>query len=192
MKNLAAISLATVSLDRDWLGIFGGVLGQAVLIAAVVSLVSGSARSAVDGFDNLAASFGSFIDDKFALCFVCAGAGVALLLYYLFVGQASLTGTLAAVAPASLALSALGRKEGALYTVARSVTARNIYGTLMPDDMRLNGLLSGLVLGSGLAILFSATMERSDAIFITGVALIAIGGMLWLIFGAAAQSGAPR
>ena len=175
-----ASSLLLISSGTKLTGILGGILGQSVLLAAVISLATGGGSQAVKGCRLLSVALETVKSDRSALPWLAIGAGAALLIFAL-TGQPSYTGLLAALAPASLVLTAWGQGSGMIKSLLQSVTARKTPEGLQEDIPSLQGIYFGLTAGFALALLL-ALVKQGALIWALGIFLPLVGAVAQLIF----------
>lgn len=182
VRLLNSLLLSDTSL-RSVVGSFGSILGQSVLLGAVISLVRGGGKDLGSGLGLLPKGLSSFSEDKSAIAWAVIGAGAALLLYEIFVGKAQFTGILGSVAPASLVLMSWGQGSGMIHSLVQSVTANKVEGVLQENKSSLNGLYLGLTAGFSLALLLAIAGQNS-LIIALGLFLPLLGLVLHFIFNA--------
>ena len=180
-----ASSLLLISSGTKLTGILGGILGQSVLLAAVISLATGGGSQAVKGGGLLSVALETVKSDRSALPWLAIGAGAALLIFAL-TGQPSYTGLLAALAPASLLLTAWGQGSGMINSLLQSVTARKTPEGLQEDIPSLQGIYFGLTAGFALALLL-ALVKQGALIWALGIFLPLVGAVAQLILGGGAK-----
>lgn len=180
-----ASSLLLISSGTKLTGILGGILGQSVLLAAVISLATGGGSQAVKGCRLLSVALETVKSDRSALPWLAIGAGAALLIFAL-TGQPSYTGLLAALAPASLVLTAWGQGSGMINSLLQSVTARKTPEGLQEHIPSLQGIYFGLTAGFALALLL-ALVKQGALIWALGIFLPLVGAVTQLIFGGGAK-----
>lgn len=157
---------------RGTLGqIVGGAFGKGMVISAFMSLFGGELGSVFGGIKQ------AFSRGK-SIWLTVAGFGAAVICYQLFAGYAGTYGIAVAVSGAVVSLQALGGNTGFFGSLARSVVSRKINGVRTAAESRVNGLLTGAVLG----FTVSAALSRFYIPWWIGGGIMVLGIILSLIF----------
>ena len=177
------LTFARGGMGRSVAGWFGGLLGKTTVAAMLFSLFGGGFKSLGSGVKSL---FRKTNFQKNALGSLTFGAGLALIAYQAFAGDASLTDTMSAISGALLSVMALGRGSGFLWSMAESITARKTGKTRNAQKEKLQGMLTGMTFGFTLGALVTF-IPFGWCSLILGGTLLVIGIVLSLVFGKAKE-----
>ncbi len=144
---LSWITFAQGGLGDGALGILGGFFGKVVVASGLFALIDGGK----DIGEGMKKWFNCFNDTP-NIGAVLTGAGLSLILYNFFVANAGFGDTMVAITGAILALQALGSQNGFIFGMARSIMSRKLGSNRIPNETKANAFVSGLGLGSALAI----------------------------------------
>ena len=154
VKLLSWLTFAEGGVERDGLGVLGGIVGKGGTAVALGSLFSGGLKSALGGIRSLFSKKRQ--GGSAALLLIGAAAGIAIDLFC--VGAPSASATMAGISGALLSLQALGGRSGFLYSVAESLTAGKTDGVRVAQDGKIASLLGGSALGFGAVTAISAIL----------------------------------
>ena len=144
---LSWITFAQGGLGDGALGILGGFFGKVVVASGLFALVDGGK----DIGEGMKKWFNCFNDTP-NIGAILTGAGLSLILYNFFVANAGFGDTMVAITGATLALKALGSQNGFIFGMARSIMSRKLGSNRIPNESKTNAFISGIGLGSALAI----------------------------------------
>ncbi len=145
VRVLNWLTFAEGGLDRGPAGMIGGLAGKGAVAVMLSSLFSGGIPNTIKG----AAGIFKKSDDKKSIPLFIAGFLLGGLGYLAFAGfdNVSATTSMAGIAGAVLALQAVGQKDGWIYRIAQSLTAKKINGIRSSQDGKISSLLGGVALG---------------------------------------------
>lgn len=144
---LSWITFAQGGLGDGALGILGGFFGKVVVASGLFALVDGGK----DIGEGMKKWFNCFNDTP-NIGAILTGAGLSLILYNFFVANAGFGDTMVAITGATLALQAFGSQNGFIFGMARSIMSRKLGSNRIPNESKTNAFISGIGLGSALAI----------------------------------------
>ena len=144
---LSWITFAQGGLGDGALGILGGFFGKMVVASGLFALIDGGK----DIGEGMKKWFNCF-NDISNIGAVLTGEGLSLILYNFFVANAGFGDTMVAITGAILALQALGSQNGFIFGMARSIMSRKLGNNRIPNVSKANAFVSGIGLGSALAI----------------------------------------
>ena len=177
------LTFAQGGMGRSVGGWLGGLLGKTTVAAMLFSLFGGGFKSLGSGIKSL---FRKTNFQKNVLGSLMLGAGLALIAYQAFAGDASLTDTMSAISGALLSIMALGRGNGFLWSMAQSITARKTGKMRTAQKEKLQGMLTGMTFGFTLGALVTFIPFGWLPVILGGVLLVA-GIILTLVFGKAKE-----
>ena len=173
VQTLSALTFAKGGMSSFLPKIFGGLLGKCAVATAFFSLGAGGlgamkrglsalfGRREKNGKNGTNENNGMNGEESgnrlHNLPSLIGGAGIALILYQCFVGNADVSGVMAAVAGATLSLQALGERDGFLTRMLRSVTAS--YDK--KEKIRTGNFAKAQMLAKGLMLGFTAAIPLS-------------------------------
>ncbi|WP_081664811.1 zinc-ribbon domain-containing protein [Butyrivibrio sp. FCS006] len=131
--------------DRDGLGVIGGLAGKGTVAVMLSSLLSGGIPNTIKG----AAGIFKKSEEKKSIPLFIVGILLGGLGYIAFAGinNVSAITSMAGIAGAVVALQAVGQKDGWIYRIAQSLTAKKINGIRTSQDGKITSLLGGVALG---------------------------------------------
>ena len=177
------LTFAQGGMGRSVVGWLGGLLGKTTVAAMLFSLFGGGFKSLGSGVKSL---FRKTNFQKNVLGSLMLGAGLALIAYQAFAGDASLTDTMSAISGALLSIMALGRGNGFLWSMAQSITARKTGKMRTAQKEKLQGMLTGMTFGFTLGALVTFIPFGWLPVILGGVLLVT-GIVLTLVFGKAKE-----
>ena len=108
---------------------------------------------------------------------ILTGVGLSLILYNFFVANANLGETMVAITGIILSLQALGSQNGFIFRMARSIMSKKLGNNRMSNDAKANAFISGIGMGSVLAIPLSV-LPFGFIPYLIGIFLFIIGIIL--------------
>ncbi|MBE6910194.1 MAG: zinc-ribbon domain-containing protein [Ruminococcaceae bacterium] len=153
VDGLSWLTFAGNGARREGLGLLGDIAGKGVVASVLASLFSGGIKSAAGGFGAILSR-----GEKGSVVLTALGAVFALALYLAFAGiETAGAGTaMAGIAGALAAVQSLGSRDGFLYSLAESLTAKQVNGVRTAQTGRIRSLLGGTALGFALFTVLSA------------------------------------
>ena len=155
IKALSWLTFSEGGLDRDGIGMIGGIFGKGIVAVALTSLINGGWRDVAAGCKTMFG--GKKGDEKPKALHLIIGAIIGVLGYYAFVGFRNASGitTMAGISGILLSLESLGSKDGFLYRFAQSLTSRVQNGVRTAQNGKVAGLFTGMT--AGFAIITALT-----------------------------------
>ncbi|OON86961.1 hypothetical protein BXO88_05305 [Oribacterium sp. C9] len=144
---LSWITFAQGGLGDGIGGILGGLFGKVVVASGFFALMDGG-KDIGEGMKKWFYCFNGYPN----IGAILTGAGLSLILYNFFVANASFGDTMVAITGVILAFKALGSQNGFIFGMARSLMAKKLGNSRIPNDSKVNAFISGIGLGSALAI----------------------------------------
>ena len=146
IKNLLSfVTFAEGGYDREGLGLIGGIAGKGSVALMLYSIFSGGIPNTFKG----AAGIFKKSEDKKSIPLFIIGillGGFGYLAYAGLDNVSTLT-SMAGISGAVLALQAIGKKDGWIYSIAQSFTAKKIDGIRISQEGRITSFLGGISLG---------------------------------------------
>ncbi|MBR5116350.1 MAG: zinc ribbon domain-containing protein, partial [Lachnospiraceae bacterium] len=157
VKALSFLTFSEGGLDRDAVGMVGGIFGKGVVAVAVTSLLGGGWRDVAAGCKTLFGGFKKNGDDKPSFFTLLIGVIIGVLSYFAFVGFQNASGltAMAGISGILVSLEALGSKEGFLYKFVQSLTAKVQNGVRTAQNGKVASLFTGIT--AGFAIITALT-----------------------------------
>lgn len=146
IKNLLSfVTFAEGGFDRDGLGVIGGLAGKGSVALMLSSVFSGGIPNTVKG----AAGIFKKSDDKKSIPLFIVGILIGGFGYLFYAGldNVSAITSMAGISGAVLALQAIGKKDGWIYSIAQSFTAKKLDGIRTAREGKTSSLLGGIALG---------------------------------------------
>ncbi len=140
-------------LNRNIIGLAGGILGKGIVATALVSVVC-NARSIGSGFKRMFKG-----SDSGSIVLALIGGAVAILLYWFFTGNMKATGMMAAFSGVVVAASSLGSRGGIIYRGLSAITSKTVNGRKIPSHGKTKSLLTGISAGFVIAAAASAVIS---------------------------------
>lgn len=166
---LSWITFAQGGLGNGLRGIVGGLFGKVVVASGLYALLDGG----IDIGKGIKQWFNCFNASSNTGA-ILTGAGLSLILYNFFVANANLGTTMVAITGMILSLQALGSQNGFIFRMARSLMSKKLGNHRVSNDVRANAFISGIGMGSVLAIPLSV-LPFGFIPYIIGVFLFIIG-----------------
>ena len=142
---LSFLTFGEGGFDREGLGLIGGIAGKGSVALMLYSIFSGGIPNTFKG----AAGFFKKSEDKKSIPLFIIGillGGFGYLAYAGLDNVSTLT-SMAGISGAVLALQAIGKKDGWIYSIAQSFTAKKIDGIRTSQEGRITSFLGGISLG---------------------------------------------
>ena len=142
---LSFLTFGDGGFDREGLGLIGGIAGKGSVALMLYSIFSGGIPNTFKG----AAGFFKKSEDKKSIPLFIIGillGGFGYLAYAGLDNVSTLT-SMAGISGAVLALQAIGKKDGWIYSIAQSFTAKKIDGIRTSQEGRITSFLGGISLG---------------------------------------------
>ncbi len=180
LRFLYTLTYANGGMFGGFFGTVGGIFGKAVF-AAVVNTIVLSICEKRNPFSGLGKGLkGTFTGSLFAVAPLFIGGGLGVLLYWFFNITSSPVNCAVSVVAAIGALSAIGKKNGLLFSLIFGAM-RKFSGGKTPSLTAVNRVITGFSLGFALA--FPVTFIRLPLLlFLMGLVLL-IGGIVLVIVG---------
>ena len=180
LRFLYTLTYANGGMFGGFFGTVGGIFGKAVF-AAVVNTIVLSICEKRNPFSGLGKGLkGTFTGSLFAVAPLFIGGGLGVLLYWFFNITSSPVNCAVSVVAAIGALSAIGKKNGLLFSLIFGAM-RKLSGGKTPSLTAVNRVITGFSLGFALA--FPITFIRFPLLlFLMGLVLL-IGGIVLVIVG---------
>ena len=158
VKMLSFLTFAQGGMYGGVLGALGGVIGKAVFAYGVSVLIL-PLFSGKNPFREMAGGFKGFIaglavQGANAAGVLILGAGLALILYNFFTGNAGVVNSMAGVLGFVLALKVLSNRGGLIWGLLLGAAYR-LTGGRTPSQVTLGRVISGFVAGSALGVALS-------------------------------------
>jgi hypothetical protein len=153
VKILSFLTFSEGGFDREGLGTLGGIAGKGAVAVMFGSLLSGGIPKLISGIGSLFKKTAG----KKSIVALLVGIILGIIIYFAFTGLdiASAATAMAGISGAALSLEALGGKNGWIYQMAASLTAKKVDGVRTLQDGKINSLLGGLT--AGFAIVTAVT-----------------------------------
>ena len=142
---LSFLTFGEGGFDREGLGLIGGIAGKGSVALTLYSIFSGGIPNTFKG----AAGIFKKSEDKKSIPLFIIGillGGFGYLAYAGLDNVSTLT-SMAGISGAVLALQAIGKKDGWIYSIAQSFTAKKIDGIRTSQEGRITSFLGGISLG---------------------------------------------
>ena len=142
---LSFLTFGEGGFDREGLGLIGGIAGKGSVALMLYSIFSGGIPNTFKG----AAGIFKKSEDKKSIPLFIIGillGGFGYLAYAGLDNVSALT-SMAGISGAVLALQAIGKKDGWIYSIAQSFTAKKIDGIRTSQEGRITSFLGGISLG---------------------------------------------
>ena len=180
LRSLYALTYANGGMFGGFFGAVGGIFGKAVFAAVINTLVL-SICEKKNPFSGLRNGLkGIFAGGLFAAAPLMIGGGLGVLLYWFFNITSSPVNCAVSVVAAIGALSAIGKKNGLLFSLIFGAMSK-LSGGKTPSMTTVNRVITGFSLGFALA--FPVTFIRLPLLlFLLGLLLL-IGGIVLAIVG---------
>ncbi|MDD4194274.1 MAG: hypothetical protein PHW37_03295 [Acholeplasmataceae bacterium] len=159
--------------------VIGGVIGKGIYAVFFVSLFDGGFKSIKSGFKPLWGHIKSI--NKYNLAYLFLGIGIAAILYNFLVGYAALIKGMVGIAAIALVLSAIGLKQGFIYSLILAASAKRYKSGPKPNQMGCDLLLTGLSLGFFLSI-FLSIIPIGFAPYLFGLFCLILGIVFIFVF----------
>ncbi len=157
----------------------GGLIGKGIYAVFFVSLFDGGFKSIKSGIKPLWSHIKSI--NKYNLAYLFLGIGTSAILYNFLVGYAALIKGMVGIAASALVLSALGLKQGFIYSLVFAASAKRYKSGPKPNQMGCDLLLAGLSLGFFLSI-FLSIIPIGFVPYLFGILCLILGIVFIFVF----------